>query len=128
MAGDAYRPFVPARRPGGRPTRKPRYRRRVHRDFLDLWATLPQRVGLEAAQQFYDHVTTTPGTPAPIGRTGVMRGRLGRPMAPGFSRTIHYEISGAGRIDYQFNDAYVARNGGDPHRVVMIRAIRLGSH
>ena len=27
-------------------------------------------------------------------------------MAPGFSRTVHYEISGAGRIDYQFNDAY----------------------
>jgi alkylation response protein AidB-like acyl-CoA dehydrogenase len=28
----------------------------------------------------------------------VLRGKAGEPMGPGFSRTIHYEISGAGRI------------------------------
>jgi hypothetical protein len=48
-------------------------------------------------------------------------------MAPGFSRTIHYEISGAGRIDYQFNDNYLGVRG-DPHPVVFIRAINLSSH
>ncbi len=48
-------------------------------------------------------------------------------MAPGFSRTVHYEISGAGRIDYQYNAAYLGARG-DPHPVVCIRAISLSSH
>jgi hypothetical protein len=84
-------------------------------------------VGLTGAQQFYDHVANTPGQPPPVNRSGVLRGRAGEPMAPGFSRTIHYEISGAGRIDYQFNDAYLGSRG-DPHPVVFIRAINLSSH
>jgi hypothetical protein len=75
---------------------------------------LPERVGLTAARQFYDHVAQTPGQPAPVNRTGVLRGRAGEPMAPGFSRTIHYEISGAGRIDYQYHDAYDDGARGDP--------------
>jgi hypothetical protein len=58
------RPFPPARRPGGRPAAKPRYRVLVHRKFADLWASLPERVGLAAAQQFYDHVAKTPDQPA----------------------------------------------------------------
>jgi hypothetical protein len=28
-----------------------------------------------------------------------------RPQAPGFSKTVHYEITGAGRIDHQWNAA-----------------------
>jgi hypothetical protein len=92
-----------------------------------MWALLPERAGLAAAQQFYDHVAHTPGRPAAVNRTGVLRGRASEPMAPGFSRTIHYEISGAGRIDYQFNDAYQGARG-DPHPVVFIRAINLSSH
>ena len=124
----AYQPFQPARRPGGRPATRPRYRVLVHRKFVDLWAALPERVGLGAAQQFYDHVAQTPGQPAAINRTGVLRGRAGAPMAPGFSRTIHYEISGAGRIDYQYHDAYDDGAHGDPHPVVFIRAINLSSH
>jgi CO/xanthine dehydrogenase Mo-binding subunit len=117
-----YRPFQPARRPSGRPAAKPRYRVLVHRKFADLWASLPERVRLAAAQQFYDHVANTPGQPAAVNRTGVLRGRAGEPMAAGFSRTIHYEISGAGRIDYQFHDTYRGARG-DPHPVVFIRAI-----
>ncbi|MDQ3153995.1 MAG: hypothetical protein M3R63_20530, partial [Actinomycetota bacterium] len=68
----------------------------VHRQFKHLWEALPDRVGLPSAQQFYDHVAHTPGNPAAINRTGVLRGKAGRPIAEGFSRTIHYEISGAG--------------------------------
>ncbi|MGH9379809.1 MAG: hypothetical protein ACRD2Z_04250 [Thermoanaerobaculia bacterium] len=49
-------------------------------------------------------------------------------MGPGFSRAIHYEISGAGRLDYQYHDAYTGGGQGDPHRVVFIRAINLSSH
>ena len=127
MTISSYRPFEPARRPGGRPSAKPRYRVLVHRKFADMWASLPERVGLSAAQQFYDHVASTPGQPSAINRTGVLRGKAGDPMAPGFSRTIHYEISGAGRIDYQYCDAYLGARG-DPHSVVFIRAINLTSH
>jgi hypothetical protein len=58
----------------------------------------------------------------------VLRGKAGEPMGPGFSHTIHYEISGAGRIDYQYHDAYPGGAKGDPHPVVFIRAINLSSH
>jgi hypothetical protein len=106
VTGGAYQPYGPARRPGRRPGAKPGYRVLVHRKFAHLWTALPERVGLTAAQQFYDHVAATPGQPAAVNRTGILRGKAGEPKAPGFSRTIHYEITGAGRIDYQFNDAY----------------------
>ena len=52
----------------------------------------------------------------PAGRPG------GRPAAK-----PRYRVSGAGRIDYQFNDAYPGVRG-DPHPVVFIRAINLSSH
>ena len=59
MRGGAYRPHIPVRRPGGRPEQAPRYRVLVHRQFKHLWETLPDRVGLPSAQQFYDHVAHT---------------------------------------------------------------------
>src|SRR5713226_3344703 len=86
MTGSAYQPFGPARRPGGRPVAKPRYRVLVHRKFAEMWSSLPDRVGLAAAQQFYDHVANTPGQPAAVNRTGVLREKAGEPMA-GNSRT-----------------------------------------
>jgi hypothetical protein len=99
----------------------------VHRRFLELWDQLPERVGLPAAQQFYNHVAVTPGQVPAVGTTTILKGFLGRAFAAGFSRTVHYEISGAGRIDYQYHDAYVGARG-DPHPVVFILRINLGSH
>jgi hypothetical protein len=57
-----------------------------------------------------------------------MRGKHNAAKWAGYSPTIHYEISGAGRIDYQFNPE--SREGalGDPHGVVKILAIDLSSH
>lgn len=127
MAG-AYSPFEPASRPGGRPEPKPTYRVLVHRRFRDLWDALPLRVGLESAQQFYDHVAHTPGTPPRINSATVLRGKAGKPKFDGGSRTIHYEISGAGRIDYQYVDSFTGGHAGDAHRVVFILTIDLGSH
>jgi hypothetical protein len=92
------------------------------------WNDLPRRVGLESAQQFYDHVAQTPDRPPGVGTTTILKGKAGRPEAPGFSRTHHYEISGAGRIDYQFNDAYAGGAKGDAHPVVRIRTIDHSSH
>jgi hypothetical protein len=124
----AYQPFRPARRPGGSPPHRPRYRVLVHRQYLDLWQQLADRVGLTSAQQFYDHVANTPGIPPSVGTTTILAGKAGRPIADGFSRTVHYEISGAGRINYQFNDAYSGGARGDRHPVVFILTIDLGSH
>jgi hypothetical protein len=98
----------------------------VHRQFADLWNQLPDRVGLEATQQFYEHVANTPGRVPAVGSATILKGSLGRPIAEGFSRTIHYEISGAGRIDYQYHDGYVGAKG-DSHQVVFILRISLSS-
>lgn len=124
----AYLPYRPARRPGSKPSDRPHYRVLVHRQFKELWEQLPERVGLESAQQFYDHVANTPGVAPAIGRTTILAGKAGSPSDDGFSRTIHYEISGAGRINYQFNDAYAGGSQGDPHPVVRILTIDLSSH
>jgi hypothetical protein len=99
----------------------------VHRHYAELWDELTVRVGLEAAQQCYDHLANSPGRPPDVGTTTILKGSLGRPIADGFSRTVHYEISGAGRIDFQFNDSYVGTRS-DAHPVVFILRINLTSH
>jgi len=96
-APGTYRPHVAARRPGGRPSVKPVFRVLVHRQFLGTWNDLPSRVGLENAQQFWDHVATTPGQPPKVGTSSVMKGKHALPKWPGYSKTIHYEITGPGR-------------------------------
>ncbi|WP_155356357.1 hypothetical protein [Acrocarpospora macrocephala] len=85
-------------------------------------------VGIKAAQQFWDHVSQTPGEPDPIAATCFLRGKAGKPRGDGWSRTIHYEISGAGRIDYQYNDTYKTFPDGDEHKVVAILTISYSSH
>lgn len=124
----AYQPFVPARRPSGRPSAQPRYRVLVHRQYVGLWNQITERVGIEAARQFWDHVANTPGIFPSVGASSVLRGKAGQPKGPGFSHTIHYEISGAGRINYQFCNEYRTHPDGDPHPVVFILTIQLGSH
>lgn len=71
--------------------------------WLGIWNELPDRVGLAKAQQFWGHVAMTPGQPPKVGTSSVMKGTHAAPKWPGYSKTIHYEITGAGRIDYQFN-------------------------
>jgi hypothetical protein len=123
-----YRPFTPARRPGGRPEVAPGYRILVHRKFQSHWQQLVGRVGLQQAQQFWDHVAHTPGAPSPVASITILRGAAGGPIGPGWSRTHHYEVSGAGRINYQFHNEYVVRLGRDAHPVVAIRTIDFSSH
>lgn len=124
----AYRPYVAARRPAGRPAERPRFRVLVHRRYLDVWNGLADRVGKESAQQFWDHVAVTPGQPPAVGASTVLRGKHHGPQWPGYSRTIHYEISGAGRIDYQYASSTGEGDVGDPHAAVKILTIDLGSH
>jgi len=124
----AYQPFDPAERPGGKLPARPFYRVLVHRRYHDLWSQLVARVGLANAQQFYDHVANTPGQAPRVGRSTFLKGKAAAPRGPGFSATIHYEISGAGRIDYQYCNAYTGGAEGDPHPVVFILTINLSSH
>ena len=124
----AYRPHVAARRPGGGPGAKPPFRVLVHRQFIDAWNSLAERVGLENAQHFRDHVAFTPGEYPRVGTSSVMKGKHNGPKWPGYSKTIHYEISGAGRIDYQYNASSTEGAEHDVHGVVKILTIDLGSH
>lgn len=128
MVGPGYQPFVPARRPGGRPDEKPRFRVLVHHKFAEAWNGLPGAVGLESAQQFYEHVSQTPGEIPQVNSSTILKGKAGKPKMPGFSRTVHYEISGAGRVDYQWNSEYQNHEEDEPHPVVLILSISLGSH
>jgi hypothetical protein len=128
VTGSAYRPFEPASSPGGRPSAKPQYRVLVHRKFRNHWSDLVDRVGIQQAKQFWDHVSTTPGQKSPLASIAILRGKAGFPMADGWSRTLHYEVTSAGRIDYQFHNEYQTHEGGDKHQVVAILTISYGSH
>ncbi len=127
-ASRAYQPLWPAPRPGGRPTEAPVYRVLVHQKYFDRWLELPERVGLEAAQEFWDHVACLPGQKPALAPTTILRGSAGLPKGPGFSRTIHYEVSSKARINYQYCDTYRTTLDGDPHRVVAILTIDYSSH
>jgi hypothetical protein len=124
----AYDPYKPAKRPSGKPDSEPRYRVLVHKRFLLHYNELSARVGEQQAKQFWDHVANTPGRTDPVASTSILKGRAGRAQGPGWSRTIHYEVSSSARIDYQYNDDYVTAPGGDPHPVVAILTINYGSH
>ena len=124
----AYEPHEPARRPGGKPDDRPNYRVLVHRRYQAHYKELIERVGLKQAQQFWDHVAQDPGNPDPIASTCFLRGKAGHPKGPGWSRTIHYEVSSSARIDYQYHDTYTTEPDGDPHPVVAILTINYSSH
>lgn len=128
MSPRAYQPYEPVTRPGGKPTSRPAYRVLVHRQYRELWDQLVPCVGLTNTQQFYDHVANTPGQPPAVGNSTVLKGRIGDPHKSKFSRTVHYEISGAGRINYQYCDEYDEGLKGDVHPVVFILTIDLSSH
>lgn len=124
----AYLPFVPAQRPGSKPSIGPKYRVLVHRKFKNHWDEMVNRVGLQQAQQFWDHVSMSPGTKSAIASITILRGRAGWPMEAGWSKTHHYEVSGAGRIDYQYHNAFAGGAASDTHRVVAILTINYSSH
>jgi hypothetical protein len=124
----AYDPLAPAARPGGRPDKKPKYRVLVHKRFRNHYDQLVTMVGLQQAQQFWDHVSTSPGAKCPVAPTCYLKGKAGKPQGPGWSRTVHFEVSGAARIDYQFNDNYSTSSDGDRHPVVAILTISYSSH
>jgi len=100
----------------------------VHRQYLSIWNDLPGRVGLANAQQFWDHVAMTPGQP-PKGRhlqhdeRQARRTQVARLLQDDPLRDHR-----RGRIDYQFNPSATDGARRDPHGVVKILTVDLGSH
>lgn len=127
-AESAYQPHQPARRPGGKPDETPLYRVLVHRKFKRHWDELVGRVGLQQAQEFWDHIAMSPGSTPATASTTVLRGSAGKPNGPGWSRTIHYELSSKARANYQFHDSFKTGPDGDAHRVVAVLTINFSSH
>jgi hypothetical protein len=123
----AYKPNTNVRRPGGSPEYAPTYRVLVHRKHEDRWLSLADHIPLAQAQQFYDHVSQTPGKPAERVHLTCLRGKAGE-AKDGWSRVFHWRVPGsATRLDYVYRDDYVGIRG-DPHPVVQIRAINFSSH
>jgi len=123
----SYQPYWTTGRPGGKPAKAPRFRVTVHRKMYSRWSELAERVGIESAQQFWDHVAMSPDKIPTLNNSCILRGKAGKPVGPGWSNTIHYEVSSMARIDYQFNKEYVGVKG-DKHPVVRILAINYSSH
>jgi len=123
----AYQPYQPAKRPGGKPDTQPKWRVIVHRKHAPLWSQLADKVGLRNAQRAWDYLATRPNVAPAIGTSTKLKG-MGKYARDGWSAPHHYEVSGAGRIDYQYNPRYQATANGDPHPVVRIVSINLDSH
>jgi hypothetical protein len=124
----AYQPLEPAKRPGSHPTLAPLYRVLVHRQFHKHYEELVERVGIQQAQQLWDHLSQSPGSPTALASTSFLKGKPGRPQGPGWSKTIHYELSSMARVNYQFHNSYTTTRQGDEHRVVAILTINYSSH
>src|SRR4051794_23948492 len=97
MPGSAYDPLRPAKRPGSSPAVAPKYRILVDRRYADLYSRMADAVGIQQAQRFWDHVAATPNEWPRPGNSCILRGTAGLPQGPGWSRTIHYELSSMAR-------------------------------
>jgi hypothetical protein len=124
----AYDPLQPAQRPGSGPNDAPLYRVLVDKRFRHHYKQLVERVGLQQAQQLWDFLASTPGGKSAIASTTVLKGKAGAAKGPGWSRTVHYEVTGSARVDYQFHNSYKTKANGDEHCVVAILTISFGSH
>lgn len=104
-------------------TEKPAWRVLVHHKFLPQWNELVSRTGEANARELWNHLTRSPDRPPQLGCVTKMKGR------PKGSRPVwHYELTGAGRIDYYVVPDHRTPGGGDPHPCVFIIGIDYGSH
>ena len=73
------------------------------------------------------HIPQTPDQHPKVGTSDMLRGNHNQGKS-GWSRRVHYEITGAGRIDYEYHPRYKTSSDGDEHAVVRILVINLSSH
>lgn len=120
----AYKPYEPARRPGGKPSTAPKFRVLVHRKYADDWDRLIEAVGLQNAQRAWDHLANTPDQTPRIGQCTKLKG-LDKKIKDGWSAFYHYEASSKARIDYQFHLGYASSDNRSPTPVTKILKIDL---
>lgn len=123
----AYSPYTPARRPGGKPEKKPRFRVLVHHKYSSVWADLAEHIGLSNAQRAWDHLAMQPAQPPPIGQCTKLKG-MGKYVKDGWSPIYHYEASSKARIDYQFHQSFKTSEDHVACAVVRILRMDVGSH
>lgn len=124
----SYAPFVSARYPAaGSPPKRPKWRVLVHRKHVERWNKIAEVCGERNAGEIWEHLTTQPDKPPLLGTVTPMKGRQYGKQEDGTSRVLHYEVSGAGRVDYRYNPKTIATKG-DEHPVVWIVSIDFGSH
>jgi hypothetical protein len=99
----------------------------VHHKHVRAWNRILDMCGESNAGELWYHLTTQPDQPPRLGTVTMMKGGHKAATADGMSRVHHYEITGGGRVDYRYNREYVASQG-DPHPVVQIISVDLGSH
>lgn len=99
----------------------------VHRHYARAWESLADRVDQDSAQQLHDHVPATTDRPPRVGTSGMLRGNHNKGKS-GWSTRIHYEVTGAGQIDYEYHATYRVGAKSDKQPVVRILRIELGSH
>lgn len=125
----AYQPFVAARCPSsGKPVVKPVWRVLVHRKHVADWNRIREVCGEQNGLELWRHLTTRPDQKPLLGTVTPMKGRQYAGTPGGMSRVYHYEITGAARLDYRYNAQYRTGRHGDPHKIVQIVSIQLGSH
>jgi hypothetical protein len=100
----------------------------IHKRYKRHYDQLVEKVGLQQAQQFWDHLASAPGEPSPIASISILRGKAGRSAGGDWSRVHHYELTSKARADYRYNDKFKTGSDGDPHRVVEIVTINYSSH
>ena len=139
MSGDpapgGYAPDVVVRRPGGwdpvvvhpHESQPPRYRVLMHKRLQETWNRLVSDVSTETARHLWDHLAYRPDRPPLLGTSTPLRGGQAAGRG-GWSRAYHYEVTGPGRVDYQYHPAFTGGGDGDPHPVAKILRITLGSH
>jgi len=88
---------------------------------------MPDRAGLQKASRAWDYLAHTPNHPPRIGQCAKLKG-TDKFAKNGWSAVYHYEVSSAGRIDFQYNQAFTSGGREDSHPVVRIIRLDLSSH
>jgi len=91
------------------------------------WENAVSQAGDQNVQQLWNHLAYRPDQLPLLGsvtrlKGGHMKGK------EGWSDVHHYEITGAGRISYQFHPNYTGGDKGDEHAVVKVISIEMSSH
>lgn len=123
----AYSPLITTGRPGGKPTQRPRFRVLINKSDWKQWTDMLDQVGMQSGQRLWDHLAFRADRPPEVGKVTRLKGRHMKGQ-DGWSGVHHYEVSGAGRVDFQFHPAFTEGKAGDPHPVVRIIRISMSSH